>query len=149
MALLRALRSGAAASVLSTAVVSWLSHRRTRAPAAGTNATSQWIWGRRAHRQDGLSLAYTVVGYGIHHACSVFWASGFEYVRRGRRTPGRVVALAMAMAAVAYVVDYRVVPPRLSPGFDRRLRHRDLFAVYAAFGAGVALPWLLKRRSAR
>ena len=146
---MRALRSGAAASLLSTAVVSWLSHRRTRAPAAGTNATSQWVWGQAAHCQDRPSWAYTGVGYGIHHACSLFWASGFEYARHGRRTPGRVAALAAAMAVAAYVVDYKVVPARLSPGFDQRLRDRDLFAVYAAFGAGVALPWLLKRRARR
>lgn len=145
VALQRAFRAGSVASVCSTLVISFLSHRRNDAVAAGTNATSQWLWGREARRRDGWSLRHTLAGYVIHHASSLFWAAGFEWLRRGRRAPLRVASLAAATTLVAYVVDYKIVPSRLQPGFDRRLRPYDLIPVYAAFGLGLALPWLLSR----
>ena len=145
-ALRRALVSGTWASLVSTAVISCFSRRRNRATAAGTNATSQWVWGREAHRRDGWSLRHTALGYVIHHACSIFWASGYEWVRKGRRKPSPVLPLAVATSVLAYVVDYKVVHPRLSPGFDQRMKDRDMFFVYAAFGIGLVVPWLARRR---
>jgi len=145
----RAWVSGSSASLCSTALLSLLSHRRLRAPAAGTNATSQWIWPRRAHWHFAADLRHTATGYAIHHLCSVFWAGSYEMLRGRRRTPGPVLAAAAATTAVAYLVDYKVVPPRLSPGFDRHLRRADLVLVYAAFAAGLAVPALLARRGRR
>ncbi len=141
----RALCSGSCASLCSTLAISWLSHRRTRATAAATNATSQWLWGGEAHRQDRVSVRHTLAGYLIHHASSLFWAIAFERLRRGRRDRPRMAALATATSAVAYAVDYHVVPRRLSPGFDRRLHGRDLAVIYASFALGLAVPWLLAR----
>ena len=40
--------------------------------------------------------------------------------------PSRSATLALTTAVVAYVVDYHVVPRRLSPGFDSRMRLRHL-----------------------
>ncbi len=37
------------------------------------------------------------------------------------------------------VVDYRLVPRRLSPGFELRLSRRSIAAGYLAFGLGLAL----------
>ena len=142
---IRALCSGSCASLISTLFVSWFSHRRSGAPAAGTNATSHWIWPRLAHHRTGWSMRHTLTGYLIHHASSVFWATAFEALRQGSRTPQRIVALASITAATAYVVDYKVVPSRLTPGFERRLQPSDMFCIYAAFSVGLALPWLLGR----
>lgn len=146
-ALARALRSGTCASICSTLLVSWLGRRRSGHVPAGTNATSQWLWGSKAHRRDRWSLRYTLTGFAIHHCSSLFWATGFERLRGRATTPARVLALAAATTAVAYVVDYKVVPQRLSPGFDKRMQPKDLLFVYAGFGLGLALPWLLARRS--
>jgi hypothetical protein len=145
VALGAALRSGSWASLCSTLVISTLSRRRTGRTAAATNATSQWLWGDTAHRQDGWSARYTALGYVIHHASSLFWAFGFERLRARRRGVARTVALAATTTAIAYVVDYKVVPPRLSPGFDQRLHRSDLFLVYVGFAAGLALPYLIHR----
>jgi hypothetical protein len=45
----------------------------------------------------------------------------------------------LAAAAVACIVDYRVVPHRLSPGFELRLSKPAITAGYVAFGLGLAL----------
>ncbi|WP_225763749.1 hypothetical protein [Stenotrophomonas sp. Marseille-Q4652] len=55
-----------------------------------------------------------------------------------------MLPLAVATSVLAYVVDYKVVHPRLSPGFDQRMKDRDMFFVYAAFGVGLVLPWMAR-----
>ena len=58
------------------------------------------------------------------------------------------MADAVAVSAVAAVVDLACVPDRLTPGFERRLSERSLVMVYTAFAAGLALAGLaaLRRR---
>lgn len=162
----RALFSGTVASVLSTAVASLLSRRRSGAAAGATNATSHWLWGRRAYRRDRVSMRYTAIGYAIHHASSVFWACFFERALLSRRagdgrsrsprggdqralTSGRIAATAAATTVAAYFVDYRVVPQRLTPGFESRLPLQDRALVYAAFAVGLGLGACLRARARR
>jgi hypothetical protein len=47
----------------------------TRGP---INGSSQWIWGRQAPFENRFSVRYTIVGYAIHHAPSVFWRFGLS-----------------------------------------------------------------------
>lgn len=131
--------SGSVASVLSTFAVSCCSHWQSGSAVGGTNATSHWFWGDRAKREDRPSLRHTAVGYGIHHASSIFWAAFHEYAIRRARHPSSVVAAAAVTAATAYVVDYHVVPRRLTPGFDSRLSGGAMVAAYAAFAVGLGV----------
>jgi hypothetical protein len=91
--------------------------------------------------QDYFSLRYTIVGYGIHHATSVFWALWYEKVRHQlppAESTAAVLAPAVATAAAAYAVDFHFAPRRLTPGFERRLSQRSLLMVYGAFALGLA-----------
>lgn len=149
IALRQAWLSGSVASLLCTVVVSVLGRGRRNAPARGTNATSHWVWGDRAIRRSSASLRYTALGYAIHHASSVFWAIGFERWGLARKLPlaRHPVAIAATVATAAWVVDYKVVPKRLTPGFEHHLSRRGLAGAYVAFGAGLVLAtWLRRRR---
>jgi len=54
---------------------------------------------------------------------------------------------AAAVTAVAALVDLRIVPHRLSPGFQDRLSGRALVQVYGGFALGLVLTaWLGGRR---
>jgi hypothetical protein len=141
-----ALSSGAVASLMCTAVVSALGRRGTGTAFSATNATSHWIWGTPARFARRGSLRHTVVGYAIHHASSVWWALLFERVTRESRGSGAIAARAGAVATLAYVVDYHVVPKRLTPGFESHLRARDMLAGYAAFAAGLWLARVARER---
>lgn len=135
---------------MSTAVVAALARRRTGALSSGANATSHWLWGERAKRRHAPSARYTMVGYAIHHASSLLWAGVFDRATRASHAPARVAATAAAVATAAYVVDYHVVPRRLTPGFDRHLSAPGMVATYAAFAAGLAAAhWLLHAGSRR
>ena len=137
----RALWSGSAASVVTTGVLTMCGARDGRDAARPVNGPSQWIWGRHAAHRRGFDLPHTVVGYLIHHAMSVFWATLFEKLPK-RPTPRDALIAAAATSAIAYTVDYRVVPDRFTPGFQKHLTRTSLLVTYGAFAlalAGVAL----------
>jgi len=142
LALRDALVSGTSASITSTAVLMASGAAEAGHPLAPTNAISHWYWGEPATRRDRFSWRHTVLGYLTHHAASLFWAAIYEKLfgeRRVHKSAVRALGEAAAVAALACFVDYRLTPQRLMPGYERRLSRRSLAAVYAAFGAGLAL----------
>jgi len=138
-ALSDALWSGSVASVITTAVLAGCGSKERGAAAAGLNGPSQWVWGRAAARQRTFSVRHTVVGYLIHHAMSIFWATLFERIRdKQEASVPATLGAAAATSAAACLVDFRVVPKRLSPGFERQLSRTALFVTYAAFALALA-----------
>lgn len=144
-------RSGAVASVLSAGVLALASRAETGSPYACLNATSHWVWGDRAAGHSEPCLRYTALGYGIHHAASCFWGVLYERAVGDRvkdLAPGEQLLAGLSAAALACLVDYRAVPPRLSPGFELRLSRSSIAAGYLAFGLGLALSGLARSRKA-
>jgi hypothetical protein len=128
-----ALVSGSVASIASTAALALFGTKEIGDPAAPLNGPSQWVWGRHAKYRDGFTLNHTVVGYAVHHLASIFWAVLYEKARRGP-----VLRDAAITSAVASLVDFKLTPPRLHPGFEKRLSRPALAGVYAAFALGLA-----------
>ncbi len=149
-------QSGTIASLLSAAVLAEASRRETGSPYACLNATSHWIWGDEAARQQAPTLGHSAAGYLIHHAASCFWGVLYERVVgewTDRLPPAGKVAAGLTAAGFACLLDYRLVPHRLSPGFELRLSRRSIAAGYVAFGLGLALAGMgraeQRRRSGR
>lgn len=144
----KALVSGAAASILSAVSLAVLGKSELNRSAAPVNGPSQWVWGRHAPFKNRLSLKYTLLGYVIHHAASVFWATLHEKLQERFKAKNwaAVIAPAVAATAAAYVVDFHVAPKRFSPGFERRLSKKALFIVYGSFALGLAGTALLRGR---
>jgi hypothetical protein len=148
-AIVKGMLPGALASMASAAVLAWRARSETGSMFAGTNAISHWLWGDQAFRRDAPSLKYTLVGYTIHHASSLLWASLFEQAAGRmleRRSVGTTVAAAGAAAAVACFADYQLTPQRLRPGYEERVSRGSLAMVYAAFGLGLAAGALINHR---
>jgi hypothetical protein len=145
-ALRDALVSGSVASIASTAALLLFGEKEIGDPAAPLNGPSQWIWGRHAKYRNGFTVRHTVVGYAIHHAASIFWALFYEKARRGPALRDAAIT-----SAVASAVDFRLTPPRLRPGFEKRLSQPALVAVYAAFALGLAAAslWTAQRSRPR
>lgn len=140
--------SGSVASIASAISLSLLGKSELNRFAAPLNGPSQWIWGRHAPYVNRLSFRYTFVGYTIHHAASIFWAIGYEGLRRRLPPPettSAVLAPAVVTAVAAYTIDFYLIPKRLTPGFENRLSKRSLLLVYGAFALGLAAPALLAR----
>lgn len=143
--------SGSAASILSTVVLSAASKHAEDSAAGALNGPSQWVWGERQAYTRRATLRHTAVGYAIHHAMSIFWATfyeaAFDRVRRSRArvsTP-QILGEATAMTAIAFFVDYVVTPRRFRPGFRKHIGRGALVANYAAFALGLALTSVVRR----
>lgn len=138
----RAIFSGSAASVLSGVVLAICGKWERNAPAGPLNGPSQWVWGERAARRSRVTVRETALGYSIHHAVSMGWATLHEKHIAGlipSRSPAARVAEAAVTATLAYVMDYGVARGRLQPGFDKHIGGMSLCAVYAAFALGLAM----------
>jgi hypothetical protein len=117
----------------------WWKESVKRAHITPLNATSHIIWGDEAALQDSPSLKYTLSGFLLNHASAIFWAfyekwfgrgSASEHDRAGGRTaPAPLTEPILGAAAVttaAYVIDYHLIPKRLTPGFEKRLSAKSL-----------------------
>ena len=148
----QALVSGAAASLLSAAVLAIAGKIENRAPAGPLNGPSQWIFGRQAAYRREPSVRHTLTGMLIHHAMATGWALLHERLfgraKHAQSVPERLKRGAVT-AATANFVDYQLTPKRLQPGFEAQLSKKSLFVVYAAVAAGLAVSEFLPRSRRR
>ena len=165
-----AIASGAVASLLSSVVLARRGRSDAGSPAAAFNAVSHWLYGPRAYGVDAPDVRHTGLGVAVHQLSGAFWGLLFEAFlhrisRSDNRSPppmradsgltgdpvrtpstGEVVAAAAVTTVVAALTDLRLVPARLSPGFEHRLKTDSLVLVYVVFGAGLALGAAALRR---
>jgi hypothetical protein len=138
----QALVSGAAASLLSTVALAVCGRIENRSAAGAVNGPSQWVHGRRAAHRRGATLRHTLLGFVIHHVMATGWALLHERAfgaRKANQSLAQRMAPAAVTAAVANVVDFKLTPKRLHPGFEAQLSRKSLLVVYAAFAVGLAL----------
>lgn len=148
---------GMAANLLSAGVLV-LRGRQEATASAPLNAVSHWAFGDKSLRQNNPSARYTATGAAIHAGSSLFWSLLYDAalvkpLRRRRRddddqlhAAAPLVAGAAVVAAVAAAVDLKLVPERLTPGFQHRLSASSLVMTYATFGIGLAVGGLLQLR---
>jgi hypothetical protein len=132
---------GTLAALLSIGVLLWRGLRDSGSAAAPINAISHWLWPQRALQRDDVTLQYTGTGSVVHLASSMLWAAVYGALRTRRRRPTVLNAVtdAAAVSALAATVDYKLVPKRLTPGFEERLTRPSMVMVYAGFALGLAL----------
>ncbi len=137
--------TGTVASAATAAVAAALGKKEAGSPWAPLNAVSHALWGDRAARRSGFSGKYTLTGTALNQGGAMFWALLYEKAfGRTRSVPGALLGGA-AIAALAYVVDYYVVPKRLTPGYEKRLSPRSLAGLYGALALGLGASTILRR----
>lgn len=118
-------------------------------PWAAANAPSHWLWGRPALYQNAPSLRYTATGVLIHSLSGGMWGLLHEKVlgeRARDKSFPQLLGDAAMTTAVAALVDFALVPQRLTPGFQKRLSLGSLVRVYGLFALGLAAgSWLVNR----
>jgi hypothetical protein len=133
--------SGLCAGLAALAALAVAAERRNRSPWQPINATSHWIHGPRSGSVSRPDLAHTGTGFTTHMLASFWWALPFSAMigRSARPSPSRVVAAAAGTTALAALVDYGLVPKRLTPGWELALPKSDLMMAYVAMGLGLVL----------
>lgn len=146
--LARAATAGSFAGLITTAAVAQAGARETGSAAAPINATSHVLWGDDAGQTDAVDLKHTLPGLLINVGAGVFWALVHELVleRLPRRDRATAAASGAAVAGLAYVVDYHLIPRRLSPGWELRLPRKSVALGFVALGLSLAVAGLARAR---
>ena len=143
----RALVSGTVASVVSTATLALLARLESKGAVQPTNSTSHVYWGKEAAEVAAADLRHSLPGYLIHHGSAIFWALAFEAMTdAAERSPASLARNAAAVMGTAALLDYGLLPKRLTPGFERVLSTRSTVLGFAGLAAGLVIGGLLARQ---
>jgi hypothetical protein len=148
--LLRSALTGSVASIAIAAALGWLARREGKRPLQPMNATSHWLHGERAGRLRRVDAAHTLLGYATHHASAIFWALFLEgLLGRGRRSPPVLLGTAAAVAGTAALVDYGIMPKRLTPGWELTVSKQAVAGAFVVMALGLAAGALIARSAGR
>jgi hypothetical protein len=144
-----ALGSTVVTTATSTASLLWFGKHYARSPWEPFDAISHIAWGDRAFLRDELDVRHTLVGFLLNVGAVAMWSALHGIIVGRRSHMPRAIPLALAsgvvVAATAYVVDFKVVPKRVTPGFEKKLPARPLRKVYAILAVSFAAGSLLAR----
>lgn len=135
----RAIATGA----LTTVAVALCGQLENGNAVAPLNAISHILWEDDALDQDEISTKYTGVALALNLSAHGGWALIYELFFGESRDEGETAKPllgALAVSLLAYVIDYHVVPPRLTPGMEHRLSRRALWPIYGALALGLFSP---------
>ena len=140
----RAIATGSLAGLATSATLAVLGAREAGSAVAPINATSHVLWGDEAATADAVDVKHTLPGLLINVGAGVFWALARELLadRLPRRDRATSVATGIAVAGLAYVVDYHLIHRRLTPGWELRLPRHSVALGFGALGLSLALAGL-------
>lgn len=139
---------GAIAGAATCAAVAMRGRHDSGNAIAPINASSHVAWGDEAGRVEQFTWRHTAPGVLINVGAAVWWAFvyqklfGAEVDRRG--VPAAILAGA-ATSGIAYVTDYKVLPRRLTPGWEMHVSKRSLGVSLGVMAIGLALGSILTR----
>jgi len=145
------LLAGASASAATTLTVALAGIVEQGSAWPALNSISKMVHGNHAPWREEASWKYTGTGALLNTAAVFSWAAVYAVLRgpRTRTDFAKAVTAGVATSALAYVIDYHVVPERLTPGFEKRLPARSLGFIYAALALGLAASELAAPAPAR
>lgn len=131
-------KTGIALTLSTTTALMAAGIYETGSPWAPINAISHIIDGDDVSADNRFSPRQSTIGVAVNTASMTMWAAVYESALRltGRKsTP----LTAVAAATAAYAVDYKLVPPRFTPGMEKKLSRLSIIAIYAVLAAILAL----------
>jgi hypothetical protein len=139
--------SGTIASVATAATAAACGARDSGSGIAAVNAVSHIIWGSDASNVRVADMKHTLPALLLNTGATIFWASVYEEIFGQAADRGHVPKALLgggAVAALAYVTDYHVVPKRLTPGWEERVSNRSLGVLYVVLALSLPLRGLLR-----
>ena len=111
------------------------------------NATSHWLNGDRAGQVRRADLRHTAVGAATNQSAALFWGTLFalHLSRKEQLETATIARDAALMGVIASVVDYGLIPRRLTPGWELSLSKTSVGLTMAAMALGLGLGGLAAR----
>jgi hypothetical protein len=142
------LQSGGLAAAATTVAAIAAAKAEGQPATAGVNPISHILWGDEAAAHDEVDFKHTGAGLGLNAAAVISWGVVFEAIFGGAIADSKDWPTSLAggatVAALAYLIDYYVVPKRFTPGFELRLSNQSLFGIYSALALGLGLGGLVR-----
>ena len=135
-------RKARLATLATTIVAALCGHLENGDAAQPINDISHIAFGDEALAQRGFSLRYTGTGLALTKTANDGWALLHETLFGAAQDEGNALLSLLggaAVAALAYAVDFHLVPPRLTPGFEKHLSKRSLLAIYCVLALALGL----------
>lgn len=141
--------TGVVTALATFAVPSLLRAARGASVAAPVNAESHGLWGDEATTRDDVSARFTGVGAATHLGACVFWSGLYEAAMgdAARTSAATDFRGAAGTALAVYVIDYQLLPKRLTPGFEHRYSAVDMIAFFATLIGVLPVRRMLARRA--
>jgi len=135
--------TGIVGAAVTTAVIAAYGKARTGDPWTPFNGIAHMLFGETAANRDGFVPRETLVGLGLNGTAIVTWGVLYEAIA-GRTAFPVSLLTGSAASALIYLLDYHIFPPKLRPGFDKRLGSDAILAAYLFLAAVFALSPLWK-----
>ena len=132
------LKTGAILSATTIGAIMLAGKRETGSAWSPLNAICHIVDGDEVSQPNEFSPRASLLGLGLNATIMFAWATLYEgALAVTRKKSGPLPAAAAATAA--YVIDYKLVPPRYTPGIEKKIGHGSVLAVYAVLAATHAL----------
>ncbi len=144
------LKSGTVAAISSAALMAVRGQIENGNAIAPINAISHIAWDDEAFEAKSLDLKHSVVGLAINDSAMISWGVIFEAMRaftKSRESVAKTVGCASVLAILAWVIDYKIVPPRLTPGVEAHLSKRSIWMLYISLASALSASALWRDRS--
>lgn len=137
---------GAGAAIGSVAAILVLAKAEGKPVLSPVNASSHWLWGENAGKHSGASFTYTGIG-GVTNICAgLMWGSLLgAHLQRERPSKLEIAKAGATTGAVAGLLDYGLLPRRLSPGWELVLSGRAVVLAMAGMAAGAVIGGFVAR----
>lgn len=134
-------QSGVVAALSSAALMAMRGQIENGNPVAPINAISHIAWDEKAFEADKLDIKHTLIGLSINDTAMITWGVIFELLRTVTKSRGnmpKTVGCAAGLALLAWAIDYKIVPSRLTPGIEAHLSQRSIAMIYLAFALALS-----------
>ena len=145
-----ALVAGSIVAAATIATVALRGLNDSGSAAAPINASTHVVYGPEAGAVDEPDVKHTLPGLAINAGASVFWAAVYERLfgrAVTRNNVGKALLGGGVVAGLAYLLDYHLLPKRLTPGWEERVSGRSLAMIFGVMALTLPVWSLLKRRA--
>jgi hypothetical protein len=138
-------RTGAALSLTSAAALLVLSANENDGQWGAINSISHIVDGDSRVYTDSYDGRSSAIGLTINTVAMMTWGSVYEAAFGKVELPTSLCAAA-ALTGAAYLLDYHIVPPRYTPGIERKISKKAVFTAYGIMALTLALSPLFRHR---
>ena len=142
--LLSGILTGAIGAITTAAAIAAYGKRKEGSAWTPFNAIAHMALGEQTIQKEGYSSPETLTGLGLHSSAVLTW--GAMYEKLAGKTPfPKSLATGAAASGIIYLLDYHILPPKMRPGFEKRLGNQSVATVYGLLALVLGLSPLWKQ----